>query len=261
MTTTISLYQHSDQINQALGKNVAYATTVMARYDVAAMIKALQTARRPLTQLLATRLNRDPEAAALGERMITLPDGTAVLYRRQREGQRERRIAPAEVVKRRYPKLYEASKTLVNYRRVTAPRGYLPTMELPHPIPRPLHPDTQAAMSTEAVAALTRLPVFDTLTALHQQLVHLDQQLENIAAQTNWDGQRIRYTDGWAVELRRVQYSSDKLAEIAPEVFDQLAEVRHYRSGGNWYPVPREAVGMAMTTGHIDTGAVDLDAD
>ncbi|AKF14325.1 hypothetical protein SEA_VINCENZO_63 [Mycobacterium phage Vincenzo] len=48
-------------------------------------------------------------------------------------------------------------------------------------------------------------------------------RLEKLAADFGWDGDLKVFADGWSVQLRRLQFSAEKLAATDPAVFDRCA--------------------------------------
>ena len=71
---------------------------------------------------------------------------------------------------------------------------------------------------------LLRAQFADTLT-----------KIEDVARLAAWDGLPVKFEDGASVQLKRMQYSSDQLKIIAPELWESLAEEQTRGGQSRWY--------------------------
>ena len=78
----------------------------------------------------------------------------------------------------------------------------------------------------EAVLAYKEAPAWQRLKALREAEQETLGRLEKLAAEFGWDGDLKVFADGWSVQLKRQQYSSEALAAVAPDVFEKLAVVK-----------------------------------
>lgn len=60
-------------------------------------------------------------------------------------------------------------------------------------------------------------------------------KLDDIARLAMWDGLPVTFTDGGSVQLKRLQYSSDQLRIIAPELWETLAVEKSTGGVQRWY--------------------------
>ena len=75
----------------------------------------------------------------------------------------------------------------------------------------------------EAVRTHRDHPAWKRIKLLRQVEQDTIAALEKLGAEFGWDGDAQVFSDGWTVQLNRVQFSADKLRELEPEVFDRLA--------------------------------------
>lgn len=206
----ISLEQFSKAVDEHYGAPLGFAPAVRRLWLVRAQLAVITKRRQAIFALV-----KDHYAA--GNRVAAV-DGASIHLRMTRPAPVVvKKAVPSAVIKKHDKKLWEAARVRAPYVTTIAPLVADDTV-LPNPAALPAVPD--AGDLPSLVRAYRAVPKTDGLTSEETDAVDA---LEKIAANTSWDGQAISFTDGWGVGLVQLRYSSDRLAEIAPDVYEQLA--------------------------------------
>lgn len=162
------------------------------------------------------------------------------------------RTVPSEVVKRVSVAAWRRAQAEVRFVSVKAPGAI--TERMAAAAERMPVPDLrQVRTLATVVLAYKEHPAWETLRELRDRETETVERLDALAADFGWDGMPIIFADGWTAGLRRRQYSSERLAEIEPELFARLAVTKVAQKPAHVY------VGRPGDEG--DDGAVDLDGD
>ena len=87
----------------------------------------------------------------------------------------------------------------------------------------------------QAAAVYREHPAWDVLKQLRELEAECVERLDKLGAEFGWDGLPLVFSDGWTVGLKRMQFDSDRLYLVAPELFDRLAEVKVRNNGQRVY--------------------------
>lgn len=138
------------------------------------------------------------------------------------------RKVETHTVKKADPKAWERARAVVSYVQVKPPAAFKLAVPL---VPTPSVPANHMPID-KAVVLLKEDRAWAVSRELRDEEVELVERLEKLAADFGWDGLPITFADGWTAGLRRLQFSSDKLAELDPALFDQLAVERTQQRPG-----------------------------
>lgn len=200
-----TLQEFSDLIDAHMGAKVGFADHVTGLYLVRADLASIKAARK-------TANDRVKELAALGETRgggyeVRQSAPTPVVVKR---------AVPSAAVQKLDKALWAAAKVPTPFVQVkphpTAPAA-VSSLRLPRMPER-------GGLAAVIEHLKVNLPGLKDLTEVQQD--HLD-ALDKIGANAGWDGLPIEFADRWLVSLRRLQYDSERLREIAPEAWERLA--------------------------------------
>lgn len=209
----MTLAEFDVAVDQHAGTPQMFAATVRGLHECRAQAAAVQEARSECFERMKT-------AHAIGDRVA----GEYVLDRRADSAPTTKLVVPAAVIKKHSPTLWGQCRVPVPYVQAKAPA-------------------TVAAVAVESLPSVSDKAAIADVVAVYQQLgsrlaqlrdteTDLVDRLKKIGANNGWDGLPIEFADGWKVSLIQLQYSSDRLAEVAPETFACLAqEVTSERAG------------------------------
>ena len=188
----------------------------------AAMVRELFVTRVQLAQIKAARtavFDHVKHAYEVGHRVVgengyeiamTAP-GEAVAYR----------AVESAAVRKAHPAAWRAAQSFVPYVQVKAPAsaqqrasGGL-AVALPEAV--------EFLAPAEAVVLYREHPAWALARSLRAVETEVLAQLDKVAAEFGWDGDLKVFSDGWSIQLRRLQFSADKLALTHPEVYEQMA--------------------------------------
>ncbi|AEJ92826.1 hypothetical protein SEA_FOZZIE_66 [Mycobacterium phage Fozzie] len=216
-----TLGEFSIAVDEYFGREVGLYETVVNLAAVRFDIARLSERRSQLFDEIKARHAR-------GQRLANLGGGGGRVYLYESVARRApKRSVPSAVIKKADPKLWEAAKDWAPFVRAGAPKSIIDNGELPHGSYR-LPPPPHVRDDLDTIVQRYRSEVFDEIRRLGQRESEIVDALNKIRDTTDWDGSPILFADGWEVATRRWQYSSDKLKEIAPGIWDRLAQ----ESGG-----------------------------
>lgn len=217
-TESRTLDQFDAAIDEYLGRTAMFASTVRALNSTRAEAAAVNVRRREIFEVLCSHYER-------GDRIAGSGNGRQL--RRTNDVTRIVRSVPSAAVKKAHPALWEQARVMKPFVQAASPRGY----------------DTGAVYRLVAVPDGRNL--FETMSRydelgprssrLRETEKALVDRLTKIGMENNWDGAPIAFADGWKVSLCRLEYSSDRLALIAPEVFESLAVENEQTTSGRVY--------------------------
>lgn len=189
-------------------------------------VERLFTTRTQIAQLRKARTavyEHVKRAAALGHEELVGSDGLAYEIRTTEPKPPVRYLsAPSAAVKAANPLAWRRAVVPVNFVQVTA------STRISRAVRHIDAPDGKAFMPPgEAVTVYQTHSAWYELRRLKQVEAHTITALQTIAAEFDWDGGvsegPMKFGDGWTLQLRREQYSSDELKAACPDVFDQVA--------------------------------------
>lgn len=209
-----------DEFDAALtsehGHPTGFAATVRELAVTRAQIKQIDAARAEVFEHVK-------RAYDVGHRAV---GGTGYELRQTTPGEPTTyRAVASAVCKKADPKAWQRAQAAKRWVQVKPPPAFelaIPVIDTPA-VPDFLPPDQATILYREHPAWKRRRWLADD----EERLIG---SLEKIAAEFGWDGGEtdgpVTFTDGWSVQLRTRQYSSERLAEVDPALFDQLAEVK-----------------------------------
>lgn len=205
---SMTLAEFDRAVNEHAGSNQAFAATVVALYNVRHEAALVAERRKECFERLKSCFARGERVAA---------DHSGRLLRQTAPGEpKVVRSVPSAVIKKCSPTLWEQAKEPVPYVQCKPPAKW--PVAAVEPLPEAPPENAPLAAALDAYEALA--PRAKALREMEEELVD---RLKKIGANNGWDGLPIEFADGWQVSLARMQYSSDKLARIAPETFAALA--------------------------------------
>ncbi|QGH75313.1 hypothetical protein I5G61_gp65 [Mycobacterium phage Quesadilla] len=231
-----SLAQFSATLDEHAGRAVGFAVAVAELAKARAQIAQLKAARAEVFDVIKERFEEGHRLVGEGRFELRMSGGgEAKVYR----------AVESAAVKKANPAAWRRAQAVVPFVSVKAPAAA--ALKVPV-VPTP---QVNPAMSVEAaVAAYTDHPAWLRLKALRAEETELIGTLEKMAAEFGWDGLPITFSDGWVAGLKRMQFSADKLAELEPEVFEELAVTK-----------VRQAPARVYLAKPGTEGSVDLDGD
>lgn len=180
-------------------------------------------------------------------------------------------VVRSDVVKKRYPKYWEAARVPTPYARVVTP-----------PVISAAYEKNAAVLFSHDVDEAARLYETNDVEAAAQMYLDPEHQrwavigeakksvdacrayLREFADTTGWDGLALTFYDKWSVALSRIQFNADVLALTYPDIYRECAvEVT---------PAAKAPVLRVVKVGHVegpggdddevfDDGATDFLAD
>lgn len=195
---------------------VSFMSDVIELAQTRVAIKMLKERRALIFEQLKHRYASGTTITSTGEfelRMSRAPEPVTM------------RTVDSEAVKRTYPKTWQLSRIVVPRVAVTAPK----TFALEIPVPR-LPAVPRGVDNLDRCVAAYKHRAFDRFESLRRDEAVLIARLDTIADEFDWDGLPLSFSDGWRVGLRCLRFDADRLTEIAPDVFDELA-VEKTRTG------------------------------
>lgn len=203
-----SLFEFDRAVDAHAGAPQMFAATVLALRECRAEASQVDARKAQAFDLLKAHYERGERTLASDGRRLKATKPGATQYVR---------TVPSAKIKRCSPTLWEQAKVPVPYVQAKAPASYGAEAVVPLPgIPN------GCDVTASAVLYERLLSRSKEVKATEAELVD---RLKKIGANNGWDGMPIEFTDGWRVSLARMQYSAERLAEIAPETFAQLSEV------------------------------------
>lgn len=213
---TQTLSQFSQAIDEHAGRAVGFDGHVRRLFTVRTQMKQIEAARAGVFAHVR-------KAHQVGHRELRGSDGCVYqILETQPRPPLVYRAAPSEVVKKANPAAWKAAVVSKNFVQIDAS-----IMEKQR-VPVIAVPDSSVFISPPDAVILHRShPAWEALKQLRTMKMNIEVALGRLATEFGWDGGvkygPLAFTDGWSVQLLRGEYSSDALAEMAPDVFDQLA--------------------------------------
>jgi len=205
-----TLKTFSATLDEHAGEPVGFDDVVVRLAVTRVAIKQLKAARADLFAHVKRAYevgHRVVPEAGMELRMTNPGEPTAV------------RAVASAVAKKADPDAWKRAQVRKRWVAVAAPASVelaCPVIETP--------PTREFIAPAEAVILYKEHPAWEKLRRLADQEEELIERLDKIAANFGWDGEPMVFADGWSVGLVRLQFSSDRLAETDPALFDQLAE-------------------------------------
>lgn len=237
----VTLDQFSAQLDEEAGEAVGFATAVKALARTREQQKQVKAAREAVKVHVT-------QAYDIGHRAVS---GTPYEIRMSEPGEpTPYRSVTSDVVKARNPEAWRRNHAVANFVQVKPPSVFLSAVK---------HVDVPADKDfmppAEAVITLEEHPAFAwTTRALADAEREAIERLDKLAADFGWDGGAadgpLVFTDGWVVQLKRMQFSGEKLAELEPDVFEELAVTKVKQSAPYLYI--RKAAPEDQEFGEID---------
>ena len=234
-----TLAEFSDAVDEFYGEPMAFAETVTRLAAARADIARLEQRRGEIRAVRDQRFKQ-------GTSVVRMGSGGVYLYETEVKVP-TRRNAPSAAVKKADPAAWEAAKVWKPFVRAVAPESVvlpLRTFAMP-PVPTNRHGMAAIIRSYES-------PVFDLLGDLREVEREAVATLQRIRLSTDWDGSPITFADRWAVGLQRLQYDSDRLAQVAPDLWRELATES---GGGTSTRIRTMDLSLAISQGYVE----DLD--
>ncbi|QFP96346.1 hypothetical protein SEA_APEX_61 [Mycobacterium phage Apex] len=210
---TETLAQFSAALDEHAGKPVGFMDMVEGLYRVRAQKAQLEEAR-------TTVFSHVKQAYEVGHRVLP---GTPYELKmtNPKAGEPYRAVSSAEV-KKADPAAWRRAQAPTRFVQVKAPAGAAAA------VPVIDAPDGSGFMDpVTAAVTYKEHPAWTVLRGLRDEEQDLLDRLDKVAADFGWDGGAadgpLVFADSWSVQLVRTQFSSEKLAIVAPEVFDRLA--------------------------------------
>ncbi|AOT27278.1 hypothetical protein KNT58_gp61 [Mycobacterium phage Fortunato] len=214
------------------------------------LVETLYATREAIRQLAGARKNLFEHIKGYHRGADVAVPGTEYVVRQTEAGPATTyRAVSSAAAKKADPAAWRRAQVLTGFVQVKAPAAVAAAVPV-EDVPALCHLEKGVGL-TEAVAAYKDAPAWARLKELRAVESETLGRLEKLAAEFGWDGDLKVFADGWSVQLKRVQYSSDALAVVDPELFDRLAEVKLRQAA------PRVYIGKPGDT----DGAEDADAD
>jgi hypothetical protein len=241
-----TLAQFSAKLDAHFGEPVGFADAVTQLYITRRKAAHLKAARKPFHE-------QCKGGYALGHRVIP---GTGYQIKQRSPGEPTTyKAVESATAKAANKQAWLRAHIEVPYVQVSPPAAVAEALrgEIEVAVP------SIGSCRTLAQAAVTykEHPAWEQLAQLRLAEAELIDTLDKIGANAGWDGgvdEPEVFADGWVVRLRRTQFNSDRLAEVAPDVFNQLAVTKVRQSPGAIVITP-------VDEDDDDDGAVDLDGD
>jgi hypothetical protein len=198
------------------GKPIPFMTSVIELAQTRVAVKMLKARRDLVFEQIKHRYAGGTAVTSDGEYVLRMSRPTPLVTVRTVE---------SDTIKRKYPETWQAARVAVSRVAVSAPKSY--ALEIPMP-KMPIVPGSSAPLDRCVAAYKHR--AFDRLAGLRETENRTVRLLERIADEFGWDGMPMTFTDSWSIGLRSLRFDADHLAEIAPDIFDELA-VEKVRGG------------------------------
>ncbi|AGU92019.1 hypothetical protein ADAWI_60 [Mycobacterium phage Adawi] len=219
-----TLAQFNRELIEYCGHDPGFDQLVQTLFSTRAAIKQLADARKNLFEHVKGYY-RGQDVAVPGTDYVireTAP-GEATTYRA---------VSSADA-KKADPAAWRRAQVMTGFVQVKAPAAVAAAVP-EEAVPELCRLDKGVGL-TEAVAAYKEAPAWTRLKELRAVEQETLGRLEKLAADFGWDGDLKVFADGWSVQLKRQQYSSDVLAAVDPELFDRLAVVKLRQAAARVY--------------------------
>ena len=207
-----TLAKFSTALDRHAGAKVGFAAAVRELYAARVQLAILKEARSAV-------FHHVKHAYEIGHRVVgetgyeiaMSAPGEAVAYR----------AVESAAVRKANPAAWRAAQSFVPYVQVKAPSSAQQRASGGLEIALPEAVDFLAP--AEAVVLYRAHPAWALARALRATETEVLAKLDKLAAEFGWDGDLKVFSDGWSIQLRRLQFNADKLALTAPEVYEALA--------------------------------------
>lgn len=207
-----TLMAFSRSLDAHAGTSVGFVDAVVELAAVRARKAVIDARRKQIFEVVRVKFERGDLVAGEG-RMLAQTEPTPVVTTR---------AVPADVVKKRSLVLWESARVAKPFVQVKPPKLLASSManEAVQAVGAlPPVPDARRAVH-DVVALYEAVPPTTELRAREKSLV---ERLRLIGATYGWDGLPLEFSDKWTVGLDRLEFSSDRLREIDPRLWDALA--------------------------------------
>ena len=222
---TETLAQFSAVLDAHAGRHVGFDAIVHRLYLVRAQKAQLEEAR-------AVVFSHLKQAYEVGHRV--LPGTPYELKMTNPEPGEPYRVVSSADVKKHDPAAWRRAQAPTRFVQVKAPASAaaaVPVLDAPE----------GGGFMDPVTAAVTykEHPAWAALRALRAEEQDVLARLDKVAADFGWDGGAefgpLVFSDSWSVQLVRTQFSGEKLALVAPEVFDRLAVTKVKQAPARMY--------------------------
>lgn len=208
-----TLAQFSAALDEHAGRPVGFSDMVADLYRVRAQKAQLEEARTVV-------FSHVRQAYEVGHRVLP---GTPYELKMTSPKPGEPYLAVASAdVKKHDPAAWRRAHAPNRFVQVKAPSGAaaaVPVLDAPD--------GTQFMGPVQAAQVYKEHPAWAVLKGLRDEEQELLDRLDKVAADFGWDGGAAEgplvFADSWSVQLVRTQFSAEKLAAVAPDVFERLA--------------------------------------
>lgn len=226
------------ELSEHAGGAVPFMAAVVELATVRAEIRAVKARRAGIYEQLTRRYRQGSTVTS---------DGAHVL-RMTRPAVREAvRTVDSETIKRHARADWERSRVAVRRVAVSGPSSLVVADDA---AVRGLPAVPRGADPLDVVVSAYRHPsIVGRLDGLGAREAAAIAVLDGIADVYGWDGLPIAFSDGWRVGLSQRQFDAQRLAVIAPAVFDRYAIERIPAGSSRVYIAPADSAGDDETAG------------
>lgn len=187
-------------------------------------VLTLAWTRVQIAQLNAARsviFERLKDAYNAGHRAI--PGSGGLVLKQTAPGEGSEYLAVSSAAAQKADKAaWQRAKIPKNFVQVKAPEAVAASFIIEHDVPV-LHDNSTLE---QAAAAYREHPAWDALRQLTELEAATIEKLDKLGADFGWDGLPLEFREGWSVQLKRMQFDSERLALVEPALFEKLAELK-----------------------------------
>lgn len=122
---------------------------------------------------------------------------------------------PSDVLRKANPGVWAGCRVRKPRLSITAPPAYMAGLVLPNLLAAPSGASLPATLEVRSM-------VLVTCRLAEAEVVRAREKVTDIAERIGWSGDKLKFADGWAVQLSTMVYDSGVLAQQYPEMFDAL---------------------------------------
>ena len=198
--TGITLDMADDYWSDVLSDGPGFAETVRDLWAVKKRINPINAAVKEYRAALMRLIKTEDTILAAGQKLRRTPD-RIITYKP---------AVVAKQVQQRNPALYNRCRILTTNVRISDGSG---RTELA------INPNTMTIdRLTESLVGLKEM--VNELRTTEQK--HRQRLLDITDLVDTWDGTALQFIDGWKVQTATMRFSADRMAEIAPDLYDQF---------------------------------------
>lgn len=211
--TLMTLDQFDATLDAHAGVPVMFAATVRELAKVRAARAVVSAHRKAALDVLKAHYAAGNRLLPGGRVRLRMSIPTPVITKRTVPSDRVKKLDRRLWAAARVPAPFVAIKPCESELLMINARAEVAVGELPEPV-------TIHNGLPRAVAAYQSAPAVAPWTREEELLVD---RLRTIGTKYQWDGLPIKFADQWNVGLARLTYDSERLRQIAPEQWEQLA--------------------------------------